>query len=63
MGKKIETIMWIGRIIIGIIVAIFIFNGLKTNPRLSDYDYAAPIGGVITGILCIVLLHFIGKKD
>ena len=63
MAKYSEAIIWLGRMIIGILVGIVIFNGLKTNPKFAMGSLIPLSGGIFGALLCIFLLFTIFKKS
>jgi len=63
MAKASEIFVWFGRLIIGILVGLVIFNGLKMNPKFASNPTILYGGGVLGGLLCIFLLFTIFKKD
>jgi hypothetical protein len=62
MGKTMESFVWLARIIIGIIVALIIGNGLKGNPRFTD-PFVPWLLGIFAGFMFIFVLYIITKKD
>ena len=63
MAKISEIFVWFGRLLIGILVGIVIFNGLKMNPRFATNPATLYGGGILGGLLCIFLLFTIFKKE
>jgi len=63
MAKISDIFVWLGRLIIGILVGIVIFNGLKMNPKFASNPLMLYGGGLIGGLLCTFLLFTIFKKD
>jgi hypothetical protein len=63
MAKYSEALVWLGRMIIGILVGVVIFNGLKTNPKFITSPLIPYGGGIFGALLCIFLLFTIFKKS
>lgn len=63
MAKLSEMFVWFGRLLIGILVGVVIFNGLKMNPRFASNPLMIYGGGILGGLLCILLLFTIFKKS
>ena len=63
MAKVSEIFVWFGRLLLGILAGVAIFNGLKMNPRFESNLALVDGGGILGGLLCIWLLFTIFKKD
>ncbi|MEM2974501.1 MAG: hypothetical protein QW112_02655 [Candidatus Micrarchaeia archaeon] len=63
MAKISDVLVWFGRIVISVLVGIFIFNGLKTNPKFAANPAMVYGSSIVATLLCIILLFTIFKKD
>lgn len=62
MGKTAELFVWIARVVIGIIVAIVVGNGLKNNPRFTD-PVVPWLLGIFAGVMFIFVIYILTKRD
>jgi len=61
MTKWGETFVYIGRIILGIILAITIGGALKMNPYFYKDNITPWLLGIFAGALTVIMLEVLGK--
>jgi len=61
MTKWGETFIYIGRIILGIILAVTIGSALRMNPYFYKDNITPWLLGIFAGALAVIMLHFLGK--
>lgn len=64
MGTKWgSTFVWIGRLLLSVLVAYVIANGLKTNTRFYKDPITPMLAGIFAGVLCFGMLYIISRKS